>query len=331
MTGYNLLDSPWLNVAQGLNTCRVGLLTLLEQIALSDDILGRTPMEQVGAWRLVIAVANAINPDGVWQSNRIAPFVEQWGNRFDLVSTTAPFMQSPPLDGKRSLLARLFPELPSGDYPIHWKHTERKVFCASCIAYGLAALSAFATQGGGDGQGGGFAPSINGKPPIYALPVGESVLEVIEKSLRPVPNTDGTPWKRQPGAYFTGSPVGYLHGLTWLPRKIWIDWRNGQARCDRCADHCALWAESMIFIPGDKYEGEGWQDPFVGYKKGAKGETLPVRPFGRHNDWTTFVTEAWSENRPEIVAGQDRVRAFGFVTDQAKFEDSFALTISLTK
>lgn len=92
--------------------------------------------------------------------------------------------------------------------------------CRACCATGLLRLPLFAT-GGGSGK----SPAINQKPPIYALPMGDSLLRTLCLSWREVAGSDlGTPAWEKPGRKLPDEgEIPLLVGLTWVPRRVWLE------------------------------------------------------------------------------------------------------------
>jgi len=310
---FNLLTDPWIRSVNGERYSIAGVLQWAGEIS---DLYGATPLETFGIYRLLIAIANDIYPDGVIQSS-INSFVREYSEYFEFDR----FMQNPDFTAKISPIGRLVFDLPVGSYPAHLTRRleDTHLFCPACVSNGLVALPPFSTEGGG-----GFHPSINRKPPLYFLPQGKSVLDVLRRSVRPLATRDrvNAAWRRQPSNHAgLGDPIGYLHALTFTPRRVRILWENGEAVCTRCGDACSLFAKQMLFAGGDWYEGEAWRDPFVIYNE----KNLPLRPYGVRNDWVEFCQKVWAESKPEIASSGDPFRCFGFVTDQALFNDCFVV------
>lgn len=126
----------------------------------------------------------------------------------------------------------------------------------------LTVFAPFMTAGGA-----GLSPSINGAPPIYALPVGFNLYETLCLNL---------PWKRDetgdgkvawrelrvPGSERVEAT--HPEALTWRPRKVQLvpDPQSGMV-------------SAMKFEKGDSTR-LGWSDPNLGYKE-ENDKSTPIR------------------------------------------------------
>ncbi len=161
----------------------------------------------------------------------------------------------------------LIHEIPTGSNVWHFRHSLDKFdgLCRPCCAVGLLRLPVFTTQGGS-----GKSPGINAKPPVYVIPLGLSLAETLRLSWRSWPQESnlGTPAWEKPNLQLpkTGD-VPMLAGLTWLPRRVWLDDPKGrEAKCIYCARE-ELLIRRCIFagIGTTKSDAQGrvWHDPHV--------------------------------------------------------------------
>jgi hypothetical protein len=113
--------------------------------------------------------------------NRVQAFGQTHARRFDLFDPQAPFLQTGdvPLHSNHNPqpVARLLAEIPVATERIHFTHVtdDRHRLCPACCARGV-----------GDGAGvrlfwraQAYVPSINGVPPIYVLPAGDTLFETL--------------------------------------------------------------------------------------------------------------------------------------------------------
>ena len=149
--------------------------------------------------RLLAAIAQDIfRPDslgalaelirqGSFDPDAIKYFGEEYGHRFDLFSETEPFLQTgdvptelPQRKSETKTVAYLFPEEPAATNINHFSHRydDEYQYAPATAAAGLVTIPAFATSGGA-----GIRPSINGVPPLYVLPSGETLFKTIALSI----------------------------------------------------------------------------------------------------------------------------------------------------
>jgi CRISPR system Cascade subunit CasA len=314
---FNLWTEPWiaLETTDGAIkqvSIRDALVYAHEYVTIYDS----SPLVVVGVHRLLTAILqDALNPQensdledlwarGKFPEDKIKKFGDDYADRFDLFSQDKPFMQSADLAmfpqtkealKEKTTVARLFPETPSGTLITHYRHgtEDDQIFAPASVAKGLAAMPPFISSGGP-----GLMPSINGVPPIYVLPGGKTLFEMLAASL--IAQTtlgdeyatrrgDRAWWKRdvpvrvQESKKKTAtmsaresnqlSEVGYLHGLTFPARKVrlhpeWLD-----ATCSRSGQLSEWCVRTMAFRMGESRleDAPMWYDPFVAYK-------LPVKP-----------------------------------------------------
>lgn len=241
------------------------------------------------------------------------------------------FMQVPNLVGPAKTIGYLTMDVPTGSNSIHFRHNisdNQKCYCANCIILGLINMPAWQKIGGQ-----GLHASLNGAPPLYFIPLGNNLFETLSLSLIPGRCLGDGSWCRlsQRREFDT---LCYLHGLTFMPRRVKVDWVEGSETCTRCGQPCDLFAKEMIFMAGEKYIGHDWRDPFCAYRQTKdKKLILPVRPYGSHNDWTDFCKNILtSEHLPEIVENKLEYpawRVFGSVTNKDRIDDTFSVSLKI--
>ncbi|HWQ11343.1 MAG TPA: type I-E CRISPR-associated protein Cse1/CasA [Roseiflexaceae bacterium] len=326
---FNLWRDPWIRATRpdgttvelGIGACLVEAHALY---ALHDP----SPLVVAGTHRLLTAILQAIYaPEsldeieellaaGRFDPARLEAFAEQNGDRFELFHPTTPFLQTGdvPLDGWRKPakakkgearqaeaawvepkpVAPLFAEVPATTYRAHFHHVtdESHRVCPACCARGLVTIPAFASSGGA-----GIRPSINGVPPIYVLPAGETLFRSLALSLTaPGYQPQAAEQSRAGVAAWNGGAVigrdreigavGYVESLTFAARRVRLFPRVGRVRCTHCGKPSDIAVPDMLYEMGHR-RGENagaWDDPFVAFRQpGGRGKRdgeglLPVRP-----------------------------------------------------
>ncbi len=264
---------------------------------LQDSLRPQTPVDLIDIWR-----------QGQFSTDLLETFAAKYAHHFDLFSVDAPFLQSAdltlqPVKGdKAKPVGYLLLEQPAGTAVTHYTHTydNRQQFCSHCAAKGLLAIPPFASSGGA-----GIKPSINGVPPIYILPGGETLFNSLAASLTrpgfepPVFEDDqrghDTPWWEHPPTVAkkgTAKNVGYLYGLTFPARRVRLHPTPGHSPCTRCGQ-TTLWnVATMVYEMGESRPKEAvwWQDPFAAYRKAKKEkeQPIPIRPVEGRAVWREF-------------------------------------------
>jgi CRISPR system Cascade subunit CasA len=230
----------------------------------------------------------------------------------------------------------LHQDWPAATEITHYHHGQdaEAAFCPACAGSGLILQSAFATSGGA-----GIRPSINGVPPVYVLPQGQTLFESLIFSLVTPPympqaaedEADHVWWRREPlvEAKAEVDRVGYLHSLTFPARQVRLHPSPSQGRrCSRCGGSAEWLIASMVFNMGESRPKEApwWQDPFVAYRRRAKGEPTPLRPQEGRALWrdygSLFLPSVFSDFgdsgalRPRLLEQIDTVaESMGWLAD----------------
>ncbi len=309
---FNLWNERWIPLeARDGSLTHLGIHDALVNAQEYVAIYDASPLVVVGIHRLLTAILQDAlelqeNEDleQLWQrgkfpADKLEQFGKRYAERFDLFSEDRPFLQSADLamfpNTKEELkdattVARLFSETPSGTLVTHYRHSreEEQVYSPATVATGLVAMPPFISSGGP-----GLMPSINGVPPIYVLPGGETLFETLARSLLARTtlgdkysegNEDHVWWRRdtpvivqQSKKASTGmSPkehgqlarVGYLHGLTFPARKVRLHPERLNTVCARSGEKSEWVVRTMVFKMGESVRADAtlWQDPFVAYK-----------------------------------------------------------------
>ena len=313
---FDLWTQPWIGLEK--------LDGEFVRLGIEDTLLGShefrgffdpSPLVVVGIHRLLTAILQDIfSPESeeelkqLWTMQQLSAemlttFQTNYGDRFDLFSQKAPFFQSmdtssTPAKGENiKSAAYLFHDIPSGTEHTHYRHGVQtdQIFCPVCVAAGMVTLPAFSTSGGK-----GIKPSINGVPPTYVIPCGKNLLESLLLSLvlpgyqpqmRSV-DLDLAWWKREPLIPRSSEvvKVGYLHSLTFQPRRVRLYPEKFMGPCSRCGETISWGVREMIFDMGESRPKESppWFDPFAAYKTPEKKPPIPIRPVEGKATWREY-------------------------------------------
>ncbi len=314
---FDLLVEPWVPVVALDGTRReVGLLEALAQAHRLREVDDPSPLVTYGLHRLIAAVLQTVCPvadidewAAFWNRGHFpAEIVERvrqrCHDRLGLFHPTRPFYQAgdiplapaPPAGVKT--VGYLFMEEATGTNVTHFSHRGDAVhaYCPACCAKGLVTLPPFAISGGR-----GLSPSLNGSPPIYVLPRGETLFATlwlnhliapfIPESARADP---GLLWEqeRPTGAGEVRVHAGFLEGLTWPPRRVRLYPGSGGV-CSVCGRRAPTLVRQMVFTQGRRLAQDAppWEDPWVAYTvrlRDGQPELEPVRPQADRVVWRDF-------------------------------------------
>ncbi|HUY14521.1 MAG TPA: type I-E CRISPR-associated protein Cse1/CasA [Terriglobia bacterium] len=273
---YNLLEEKWIPVLwQYGHSDRVGVIEALSQAGRIRQIAASNPMDRLAILRFLLVLlywCKESPPDG---EDSISSFPSDWFKKlkdhrdcFNLLGDGKRFYQCNAKSGKERKLSAnyLMQEVPTGTNVWHFRHStdKRDGLCPACCAAGLLRLPLFATSGGR-----GKPPGLNQKPPVYVMPVGVSLAETLRLSWRKVSDSDlGMPtWEKPDLSLPKHGNVPLLIGLTWLPRRVWLDNPvEPQANCISCGRKQPLIRQCVFAGIGstktdDDGQGRVWSDP----------------------------------------------------------------------
>lgn len=314
---FNLWTEPWITLERADGALEdVGIEQALLESHRFRAIYDPSPLVVVGIHRLLTAILqDALDPQrpgdlaGLWREERfseetIREFGARYADRFDLFSEATPFLQSadlprtPPRGADLKPVMYLMPDFPTGSGVTHYRHGSAAdgVFCAVCAARGLVTIPPFATSGGA-----GIKPSINGVPPIYVVPGGETLFASLAASLVLPPYQpkaassaeDAAWWRREPVVPHKAvvHEVGYVHSLTFPARRVRLHPTAAAGPCARCGRQDAWSVQTMVFQMGESRPGDApfWFDPFAAYRMREGKEPVPVRPLEGRVLWREFA------------------------------------------
>lgn len=359
---FNLWTEPWIWVTDlDSDEAELSIAACLAQAHALAALSDPSPAIVGGTHRLLTAILQAIHAPrelgdlvallqaGQFDAERLKQFGAQFAERFDIFHPTAPFLQAGdvPLDSWRMLgrgassvekaltvdpkpVSYLFSELPTATNRTHYHHAgdAQHRLCPACAARGLISIPAFAMS-----QGRGYAPTINGDPPIYIFPVGRSLFESLACSLMSagyLPRTAHpdrahvSPWHEA----FTVrkslelSAVGYIESLTFPVRRVRLFPSDEAAACTHCGRTTSVTIATMLFEMGHWLSKDlpAWQDPFVALRRPARGpknddtSPKPVRPEEGRALWREYNSLLLAEQETQLRPGV--VRQFGKLVER---------------
>lgn len=333
---FNLLTEPWIPVLwQDGNLDRRGILDILREAPRIREIAAPNPLDRVALLRFLLALTYwcqgkpepaVLHAGPAWFSTDSWRRLEKHRADFNLFGTSHRFYQCRIEDRRQSSPNQLLHEIPSGTNANHFRHARdfRDGLCPACCALALVRLPAFATQGGK-----GRSPGINAAPPVYVVPLGDSLAETILFSWRPSAIPLGRPAWSQPDLLLPhDKPVPLLTGLTWLPWRVWLHAPEAsEAPCIACGARSSLVRRASVQGRGSRPKVQ-WTDPHT--VATDKGLLRAPNRFEKALDaacfWVDLLVAATR------VAQQTNARRFltvGFATDQMKFFEVIEFTIHL--
>jgi CRISPR type I-E-associated protein CasA/Cse1 len=284
---FDIFEQPFVTWRRGDGTSDCfGLKSLLADAGALSPFGDAGSQTTFAVIRVLLVLMHRTRPtcdDGEWQRLWDAGrFPDDWlaeiekaaAGKFDLFQKR-PFLQTAPADEDTRPVADLIAELPADTNINHARHTydDRTGLCPACCAVGLIRLAPFCGQGGQ-----GKAPSINAPPPVYLLPVGDTLFRTLLLNWprgEPV-RGDRAAW--QPGTGGGRDRIGLLEGFTWEPRSVRLlpELANGD-RCTLCGAAGEWLVRRTVFQKGrDRRDPrvKEWRDPHVAYDEEAGGSKV---------------------------------------------------------
>lgn len=288
---YNLVDEKWIPVLYHDGRWEhVGIRKTLEDAHLIRQIATSNPMDRAAILRFLLALLYWCKGDPPGVNAQLGnSFPSEWFNKlerdkecFNLLGKGKRFYQHCRNDDKTSSANYLIQEIPTGTNLWHFRHSTdgNNGLCLACCAMGLLRLPLFATSAGR-----GYSPGVNQQPPIYAIPTGTSLAATLRLSWQRVsnPNIGKPAWEKPDQQLPTNGEVPFLMGLTWLPRRVWLDNpKEPETNCILCGCRERLILE-CVYAPigsqkkGRDGQGRTWCDPHVIYEQKKKGEESTLR------------------------------------------------------
>jgi hypothetical protein len=275
---YNLLEEKWIPLLFSDGTTKRGSIKdALTQAHRIRTIAATNPMDRVAVLRFLLALLYWCQGNPPEEEHSTSSFPPDWFKKldehqdcFNLLGEGKRFYQCKGGGIKKLTADYLIHEVPTGTNLWHFRHATdgSNGLCCACCAMGLLRLPIFATSGGR-----GKPPGINSKPPIYVLPLGATLAETLSLCWRRVANLAaelGTPaWEKPDLQLPETDRIALLTGLTWLPRRVWLDDPGGpEGACISCGREMLLVRQAVFAGIGSMKndsdsEPRAWSDPSV--------------------------------------------------------------------
>ena len=355
MPDFDLLSKPWIPVLwkDGKTEPRLGIKDALERADEIREVHGASPLDTLALYRFLLAVLKRCAPEVTEEDlARIGAAgalprdcfkqLDKNKDRFELLGSRDGFYQEyaawKDVDAKKDKPFRpptdLVPELPSASNVAHFRHTRdfRDGLCPACCAVGLIRLSAFATHSAHPPYKGGKPSGINGGTPVYALYLGRSLLDTLLLNW-----PKGHNEKDRPGWMGDDRPnpedIGCLAGLTWRPRKVWLErpQEDGEkARCIWCGMSTPL-VRRIAFLPGWErpFGKKSWAlDPHLRPEISLPNESKKINR-SHAQSWRLFYRDYLQGLSAAVVASLQRqglaVAFFASAANEALYKDAVSL------
>lgn len=313
----NLLTSPiWQFCLDG----HVAALGVRDAIAKADRIteILEPPLEQASLLRLLAAVVHAGKPD-------LNAYLDRHNDKFELFHPEHPFGQSPKLKGvERGTAGILIHEIPTGTNINHNRQTYDRTtaLCQKCCVKGMLRVPLFATDGGlsmkhGDARLPAKSPAVNGRPPVYFFPHGDTLRDTLNLLTDKLPTVEGD--RPQWEGTSTSDTVGPLEAFTWKARGIYLPpdgFRPGT--CTWCAERGDV-IDRIVYC-GDIVLGKcpraaTWTDPNVHYEERKHGRAATSPGMNADDNavlWKKIAAAA-------LKSPHEKIQAVSFFTNKASY------------
>lgn len=328
MASFNVLTEPWIPVTDKLGKIEeLGVLDILERAPDLREISEPSPLMRYGIYRLLTAfLTDALRPeieedlaglmaDGRFPMERIRQYItecEKEGPCFDLFDEKKPFLQSSYVkeldESKKTSVAKIIHELPSGNNAIHFEHfsqDEHALSPAMCTK-ALCAVNVFCTSGLQGPSG------INGAPPWYLIILGNNLFKTLVYSLW-VPSNIEIPFDKPGIAWRNNQQVepnkeinetSYLYGLTWQSRRVCLIPNEDGGYCTFTGKKVDILVKEIYFQAGWKFGGyDSWKDPHVAYHY-KENKRSSIKPKEGRASWRYLGPIVFARN--DAIASLDK-------------------------
>jgi len=333
---YNLVRDRWLPVLlQDGNVERFTLLEALEKAHLVRGIALSNPMDRFSIFRFLLAVLYWCKgkPDESNDQHKNGMLPNHWFRKvadrpdfFEVYDNDRRFYQTPPLpDDKKKTVNYLIHENPTGTNPWHFRHIldDRDGLCPACCVYGLLRLPAFTTAGGR-----GFETGLHKQLPFYVVPLGDSLAETLLLSWRGGDFELGAPvWEC---AEVNNGPehIPLLQGLTWTPRRVWLEIPSGKGICSLCGLESEL-TRKCVFENKPMSGNRSWSDPHVIQSSDKKDDYFrPKIGFGKRAMWQ-FLSQWVAFISSKNIPSSKKIWIVGLVADKAACKHVFEYVLTI--
>ena len=335
----NLLNENWIPVlwVDG-KVSRIGIWEALTQAQHIRQIAASNPMDRFALIRFLLAILYWCqgNPPKKTPLKRFPPDYLQKlldnKNYFCLLGNGKRFFQDH--GAKRcQAVTNLIQEIPSGNNFWHFRHStdNESGLCLACCAIGLLRLPLYSTSGlSGPGEPNMMA-GINGVPPIYALPWGRSLFEILLINWVSHQNIGEPSWVLTDFHNESNEVIPLLKGLTLPSRRVLLhDPTEKPAICINCGYTGGPIVLTCEYQTAGKQESENWNDPHVFYlSKGKKRISMRAKDLTKPNLFK--MDRPWVDLYERLAerGNSDTWFVVGFATDKAKNIDVWERLLAL--
>lgn len=321
---YNLLDENWIPVLYRDGRWeRVGIRKALQDAGQLREVAASNPMDRVAVLRFLIALCIWLAEDsgekrGSGVSVKWRDLLKERKEAFELLGTSSRFFQYK--DAKRErTVTELLQEVPTGNNFVHFRHCidGEEGLCLPCCAMGLLRLPMFNVSGLP-----GLKSGVNGVPPVYVVPIGETLDDTLKINCAGVTDA-GTPlWEASSSKPRAGVPA-LLTGMTATARRVWLhDPVATDAACIGCGSRTGSLVLTCEFAAAGSLENKDWRDPHVLYQAARDNHAVRAQDLRSamkmDRPWTALAAEISAKAWP---AGTKAVFAVGFATNNANNVD----------
>jgi len=335
---FNLLEEGFIPVLWSDGKVgRVGIRRALAEAGGIRQIAASNPMDNVALLRFLLAVLYWCQgpPPSQGEKDKIlagAGFPPGWFGKldqqkdcFNLLGEGKRFYQDKTAKRCRPT-TELLQELPTGNNFRHFRRSDnpRDGLCPACCALGLMRLPLFSVSGLPDLKAG-----INGTPPIYVIPLGETLLGTLCLNWTRRESLGSPTWECSQEHTAPDAAIPLLAGLTALARRVWLHEPTEPGPCSGCGSQQQSLIRTCEFQSAGAKQSKSWDDPHVVYvqKANSTGDVerrsmtapdLTKSSFRLDRPWATLMAALLSSDKHRCVSGTTRLMVVGFATDQAK-------------
>lgn len=345
---FDVLKEPWIPVIRlDGSSDELGILDCLEQAHEIREIKDPSPIVEFGLYRLLVAFVldalvladqrpeiprdlKALLDDGAFDAGLLGEYVATCGDAFDLFHPERPFLQRVDAEGEPKSVFDFYPIFPTGNNWTFFAHqtSAEQVVTVREGARLLTTIAPFNVK-----VKTGQPRTLVGDPPVFALPVGETLHSTIVLNL-PLPDSRhslqeeksaGPIWRTTPVDGQAGTTPG--QSFTWPCRLV----RLGAVSVDGLIAS-VINEKGLRSLPG-------WKDPSCAVLESGDGKVRHLRfeqsrPLWRDAGILSFLDHGstrrwgadWAFSRPQVVSnsltvqssGSVQMRFYGLRTDQAK-------------
>ncbi len=343
---YDVRTEPWIPVRALSGEKKVlGLEALFREAPELEGLDGLDVMTEYSLYRFLTVFLMAAYKPALWDdkydmleqgsfdSDILQGYIQHCIDHdvsFDLFDSKRPFLQAsanPGYDDDKTgikSVACLDNTRASGNNPIHFDHhlEDTVSFTPAQALRGLLAAQYFCTA-----MSGGYPSNVNGAPPLFFLPKGETLFETLVLAMVPLDEQSmGVPlWesKKEIVPREEVVSVSLLYGMLFPSRRLRLIEADGMVN-------------QVYYQPGLHFTGfAGWTDPHVAYRVNKKTETIfSIKPSTEREIWRNIgpIEERFDQCAPQVIREFSKIQeerektdmpimAFGAATSNASFLD----------